>query len=573
MTVMNMTGAASGGEVDWHGIDWASVHQSARRLQMRIAKAVRERRWGKVKALQWLLTHSFNGKALAVKRVTENKGKKTPGVDGEIWNTPESKAKAVMSLERRGYQPLPLRRVFIPKANGKKRPLGIPTMKDRAMQALYLSALEPVSETTADPNSYGFRPSRASRDAIEQCFIALARKSSAQWVLDADISGCFDNIDHEWILKNIPTDTMILQKWLKSGFVWKGQMFPTEAGTPQGGIISPTLANMTLDGLEATLESHFGIKRYRGAYSASINPQKVNLIRYADDFVVTSATQAVLDEAKMLIEVFLKERGLSFSPEKTKIVHIEEGFDFLGWTARKYDGKLLIKPANKNVQAFLRKVRTVIKGSKAARQDAVIKRLNPIIQGWANYHQNQVAKKAYQKVDHVIWGQLWKWACRRHPSKSLRWIKDRYFVQDGQRNWVFGIKVKNEHGNEKAVKLVKAADTPIRRHTKIKGEATPFDPAWEKYFEDRLALAMKDSLKGRKQLLYLWRTQKGRCPNCYEKITKETGWNIHHFLPKAQGGTDSLLNLVLLHPNCHRQIHSHDNGELPAPVKRGFAEA
>ena len=242
MTTMQMVGAASGWEdVNWHNIDWAKAHQTVKRLQTRIAKAVREGRWGKVKALQWLLTHSFYGRAIAVKRVTENQGKKTPGVDRETWDTPESKAKAVMSLKRRGYRPRPLRRVFIPKANGKKRPLGIPAMKDRAMQALYLLALEPVAETQADPNSYGFRPMRASRDAAEQCFIALAKRDSAQWVLDADISGCFDNISHDWLITNIPMDKVILQKWLKSGFVWQNQWFPTEAGTPQGGIISPTL--------------------------------------------------------------------------------------------------------------------------------------------------------------------------------------------------------------------------------------------------------------------------------------------------------------------------------------------
>jgi RNA-directed DNA polymerase len=195
MTVMKMTGAASGGEVDWHSINWAQAHQTVRRLQMRIAKAVKERRWGKVKALQWLLTHSLYGKAIAVKRVTENQGKRTPGVDGETWSTSESKAEAVLSLKRRGYKPSPLRRVYIPKANGKKRPLGIPTMKDRAMQALHLLALSPVAETKADPNSYGFRPERASRDAAEQCFGALSNSYNAQWILDADISGCFDNIE------------------------------------------------------------------------------------------------------------------------------------------------------------------------------------------------------------------------------------------------------------------------------------------------------------------------------------------------------------------------------------------
>jgi RNA-directed DNA polymerase len=568
MTTMKMVGAASGCAVSWHGIDWAKAHQTVRGLQMRIAKAVGEKRWGKVKTLQWLLTRSFYGKAIAVKRVTENQGKKSPGVDGEIWDTPETKAKAVMSLRRRGYQPRPLRRVYIPKANGKMRPLGIPTMKDRAMQALHLLALEPIAETTGDPNSYGFRVERASRDAAGQCFTMLSQAGSAQWVLDADISGCFDNISHNWLLTNIPMDKVVLQKWLKSGFVWKGQMFPTVAGTPQGGIISPTLANMTLDGMERTLERRFGVKN-----SMKLLKNKAHLIRYADDFVLTGATNAVLEEAKSMIEEFLRERGLSLSCEKTKIVHIKDGFDFLGWNVRSYDGKLLIKPAKKNVLAFLRKIRAIVNEAKTAKQETVIARLNPLIRGWANYHRNQVAKAIFQKVDHLIWERLWKWACRRHPRKPLTWIKDRYFIRQGLRHWVFGTMIADEDGERKLVKLVYASDTPIRRHTKIKGEANPFDPAWEQYFEGRLSLTMKDNLRGKTKLLYLWSAQKGKCPSCGEAISKETGWNVHHILEKARGGSDAMSNLVLLHPNCHRQIHSREVGALPAPVKRGFVEA
>lgn len=568
MTVMAMAGAASDGFVNWHGIDWASAHQAVKRLQMRIAKAVRERRWGKVRALQQLLTHSFYGKVIAVKRVTENHGKKTPGVDGETWDRPDKKAKAVLSLRRRGYRPQPLRRVFIPKANGKMRPLGIPTIKDRAMQALYLLALEPIAETTADPNSYGFRAMRASRDAIGQCYTALSNSRRASWILDADISGCFDNISHDWMFANIPMDKAILRKWLKSGFVWKGRMFATEAGTPQGGIISPVLANMTLDGMEKLLVAHFGKKSTKQA-----SRNKVNLIRYADDLVITGATKDVLEGAKSLIETFLDERGLTFSEEKTRIVHIEEGFDFLGWNVRKYDGKMLIKPAKKNVQAFLRKIRATIKAAKMAKQEWVIETLNPIIRGWVNYHRNQVANDTFRKVDHLIWKTLWRWARRRHPTKSIRWVKSRYFHLLGGEDWVFGAQVATRNGDRKWVTLLKARDTPIRRHIKIKGEANPFDPAWEEYFESRLGLIMKDNLKGKGRLLHLWQEQQGRCPHCRGSITKETGWNIHHVLPKAQGGTDQTSNLVLLHPNCHRQVHSRGSGGPPALIIQGSSEA
>ena len=566
MTVMRMAGAASGKSIDWHGIDWASAHRIARRLQMRIAKAVREGRWGKVKALQWLLTHSFYGKALAVKRITENHGKKTPGVDGEIWTTPVQKAKAVLSLKNRGYQPQALRRVFIPKANGKMRPLGIPTMKDRAMQALHLLALEPIAETTADPNSYGFRPERASRDAAVQCYFALHHCASAEFVLDADISGCFDNIGHDWLIANIPMDKAMLRKWLKSGFVWQGQMFVTEAGTPQGGIISPTLANMTLDGMERMLRQQLA----KGPAQSRKN--KVNLIRYADDFVVTGATKEVLIEARSLVESFLKERGLTLSEEKTKIAHIDEGFDFLGWNVRKYDGKLLIKPAKKNVLTFMRKIREIVKEAKTVKQETVIAWLNPIIRGWANYHRNQVAKDTFEKVDNAIWKQLWQWACRRHPNKPPTWVKDRYFVRQGTRNWVFGTEVTDDDGTVSFVKLVKASDVSIRRHRKIKAEANPFDPAWRSYFEERHEYQMQG--QERRLPPKLWQAQDGKCPVCREPITKDIGWEIHHVVPRANGGTNARANLVLLHPNCHRQVHSSVwKGELSAPIIRGFEEA
>jgi RNA-directed DNA polymerase len=260
-------------------VDWAKIHQEVRRLQVRIAKATQEGRWGKVKALQRLLTRSYSGKMIAVKRVTENRGKNTPGVDREIWRTPAAKSRGVESLQQHGYQPMPLRRVYIPKSNGKKRPLGIPTMKDRAMQALWKLALEPVAETTADPNSYGFRPARSTADAIGQCFNLLAKANAVEWILEGDIRGCFDNISHEWLLKNIPMDREILRKWLKAGFVDENTFFATEDGTPQGGIISPVLANMALDGLEKTLRTRFG----RGG---SRKPNdRVHVVRYADDCV------------------------------------------------------------------------------------------------------------------------------------------------------------------------------------------------------------------------------------------------------------------------------------------------
>jgi RNA-directed DNA polymerase len=544
--------AASGLGMDWHGIDWAGCHRQVRRLQARIVKATQESRWGKVKALQWLLTHSFSGKALAVKRVTENSGKNTPGVDGQTWPTPEAKSQAILSLTRHGYKPSPLRRVNIPKGNGKMRPLGIPTMKDRAMQKLHLLALEPVSETTADGNSYGFRPERSTADAREHCYIALGRSCAPQWVLEGDIKSCFDKISHQWILDHIPTDKVLLRKWLKAGYVYEKELFPTEAGTPQGGIISPTLANMTLDGLKSKLEAKFGRKN---TIKGSAN--QINLVRYADDFIITSRTKEVLEnEVKPLVVEFLKERGLTLSEEKTRTTHIGDGFDFLGWNIRKYGGKLLTKPSKKNVQAFLGDIRDTVKANKQAKPENLIGLLNPKIRGWANYHKGAVAKDTFSKVDHEIWITLWQWAKRRHPAKSYQWIKAKYFPTIGRQNWAFSASVKTGEGETRMVRLEKAGDTKIVRHVKIKSEANPFDPEQEGYFEKRLGVKMSGSVTGKVKWLKLWWRQDKECPNCHETITEETGWNIHHIRPRSEGGGGNLSNLVMLHPNCHRQIHA-----------------
>ena len=473
---------------DWHSIDWETSHRTVRELQVRIAKAAKAQQWRKVKSLQRLLVRSFSAKALAVKRVTENQGRKTAGVDGETWDTPDTKWDAVFRLKRTGYKPKPLRRVYIPKANGKRRPLGIPTMLDRAMQALYLLALEPVSETTADRNSYGFRPQRSTADAIEQLFVNLSRKHSAQWVLEGDIKGCFDNISHDWLIANVPLDKVVIRKWLKAGFMESGLLNPTVAGTPQGGIISPVLANLALDGLEEVLESHFGKKNTKASYKT-----KVNYVRYADDFVITGISKEVLVcEVKPIVEAFMAERGLTLSAEKTVVTHIEGGFDFLGQNVRKYRGKLLIKPARKNLSAFLAKVKAIVKGNKTVPAWLLIELLNPVIRGWANYHKHVVAKETFNYVDYRIWKLLWQWSKRRHSNRRKRWVKSKYFKCVGKRSWVFtGFKP-----DGKVRILLYATDTSIKRHTKIKAEASPYDPVFEAYFEKRLEYVWRNQNRG-----------------------------------------------------------------------------
>jgi RNA-directed DNA polymerase len=551
MTAVVTADAVSHNTISWHAIDWQKAHENVRRLQVRIVKATQEGKWRKVKALQRLLTHSFSGKALAVKRVTENQGKRTPGVDGEIGDTPEKKAAAIQSLRQHGYRPLPLRRIYIPKSKGKKRPLGIPTMKDRAMQALYLLALDPVAEAQADPNSYGFRRERSCADAIEQVHIVLSNRAGAKWILEGDIRACFDRISHEWMEAHIPMDRTILHKWLKAGYIEKNVLQPTEEGTPQGGIASPVMANLTLDGLEKLIREKYPRgKRQR-------QKAKVNLVRYADDFIITGASREILeDEVKPLVETFLQARGLELSQEKTRITHLADGFDFLGQNIREYNGKVLTKPSRENIKTFLTKVREVIKGNKQATAGHLISILNPIIRGWANYHRHGASKETFVKIDHAIFQALWQWAKRRHPRKGRRWIKKKYFRTEGNRSWVFYGELEARRGKSCHTRLFRASDTPIKRHVKIRGKANPYDPEWEIYFEERLGVKMADDLKGRRQLLRLWQEQDGICPVCHQKITKLTGWHNHHLVWRTHGGSDKAENRVLLHPNCHNQVHS-----------------
>jgi len=525
---------------DWHGIPWRDVFQEVGRLQARIAKAAKAGEWRKVRNLQRLLTRSESAKALAVRRVTENRGCKTPGIDRQTWSTPEAKWTAVTTLGK-GYHPQPLRRVYIPKANGERRPLGIPTMTDRAMQALHLLALDPVSEVTADQHSYGFRRERSTTDAIEQVRNALGRRHSPTWVLEGDIKGCFDNISHDWLQLHVPMDKRRLRQWLKAGYFEGRVLFPTDSGTPQGGIISPVLANLALDGLQRELDGLFRTVR-------DARRHKVNFVRYADDFIITASSREFLeDQVKPLVQRFMAVRGLMLSEKKTVITHVTDGFDFLGWTVRRHGNILLTTPSKKNQKNFLGKVRDHLRALCSATQADVIDKLNPVIRGWANYHRTQMASRTFAKADHLIQGALWRWACRRHPNKGRRWIKARYFRRIGDRDWLFATQDKL---------LLTLGSFHKKRHVKINVAANPYLPEDEDYFDKRLALQMASSLQGRRRLAMLWYTQEGTCPLCLQRITRETGWHIHHIVKRSAGGSDLLSNLQLLHPTCHTQLHA-----------------
>lgn len=553
----NHVNAALTQPIQWESIKWDHCEAVVKKLQVRIAKATRNGNYHKVKSLQWLLTHSYSAKCLAVRKVMLNKGKNTPGVDGHIITTDQGKGELVNCLKRRGYRAKPLRRVHILKADGKsKRPLGIPTIKDRSMQALYSLAVTPVAEVTADGNSYGFRPERSCADAIEQCFKVLASRVDPQWILEADIKGCFDNISHEWMLKHILLDKWILKQWLRAGYIETGKLFPTESGSPQGGLISPVLSNLVLDGIEALLKDKFGNR-----------PIGINLIRYADDFIITAKTKECLEQqVKPLLIEFLEERGLQLSLKKTRITHITEGFDFLGQNVRKYPNgrnryKLLIKPSKDNIKTFMAKIRKLIRKSRGLDQVTLIKILNSKIRGWANYHRFVVSKEIFSRMDYEIWTALWKWSKWRHPQKSAGWILNRYFQRQNLKHFCFSGLEKLDNGQTIRHTLTLMSDIPIRRHIKIKLSANPFDPDFDAYYERRTSAWMKRNSKGRGIAYRMIKNQHGTCTQCRKAITMNDNWQLHLLTRASRGGSYRSGNLAILHDKCHRDVFTSGSAE------------
>ncbi len=526
-------------EHQWKSIDWKKAEAEVSRLQARIAKATQEKKWNTVKRLQYLLSHSYYAKALAVRKVTTNKGKHTPGIDKELWNTPAVKMRNVLILTDKGYKAKPLRRVFIEKpGKKKKRPLGIPCMYDRAMQALYALALDPVSETTADEKSFGFRRGRSAQDACEYIFTALSRRTSPEWVLEGDIKGCFDHISHDWLIDHIPMDKSVLKQFLKAGFVFQNELFPTDEGTPQGGVISPILANMALDGMQKVLSDRFHTNRLGKIDLRFKNAHKVNLVRYADDFIVTAATKEIAEEAKEIIRGFLCTRGLELSEEKTLITHVDDGFDMLGWTFRRFKEKLIVKPSKKSVKALNASLHnTVLERGKAWRQEDLIRVLNRQLRGWANYHQSVCAKDAFSRTDHILYEMLWRWAKRRHPKKNRKWITANYWYSKGLRNWVF---------STKNAELIRLGEVPIIRHTKVRMSANPYLDS-EYFIQRKFQNGMK-RLSGR--FKKIWRNQNGCCYHCGQPMEISDEREIFYKIPKSMGGKDDVPNMAYVHKYC-----------------------
>ena len=561
-----LAGAAPERPPDWHSIPWKKVWRTVRRLQARIVKAVAEGRWNKVKALVYLLTHSFGGRALAILRVVSNSGAKTPGVDGVLWNTPEAKSAAFSALRRHGYRPQPLRRVFIPKSNGQRRGLGIPTMADRAMQALYLLGLDPIAESQADGHSYGFRLERRCADALHQVHLLVSHRHGPQWILEGDIKACFDRISHDWLLSHVPMDRTLLRRWLEAGFLEKHAWFATMEGTPQGGIISPALANWTLDGLQRLLAKQFADTPTRQGKS------KVHLVRYADDFLITGTSKELLrDQVQPLVAHFLNERGLELSHEKTRITHVEDGFDFLGQNVRRYRcGKVLTKPSKASVKTFLSKIQETIDNSGSLTAGEMIQRLNQQIKGWTMYHRYAASKRTFKYVDHRIFRMVWHWCRRRHSKKDGEWLRKTYFPPDGHNHWVFTGLLFNQKGQGRPIRLMMAATVKIIRYVKIQCVVNPYDPKWELYLEARLGWQLAQTLGGRSRIDYLWKEQKGRCVVCGQLLRiAEDDCQIHHRIWRSRGGQETVDNMELLHANCHRQIHVQEQRTKAAASREG----
>jgi len=548
------------GLTSWADIDWSEIEGHVRHLQGRIFRAAADGKKQRLKSLQKLLARSRFVKMLAIRQVTQqNKGKNTAGVDGVVCNTSQNRLKLLNEeIDPEGYRPQPVRRVFIPKSNGKRRPLGIPTVRDRVMQAIIKMALEPEWEHHFEVNSYGFRPGRRTMDAVSAIHHTIASKGSSEWVLDADISGCFDNIDHEALLQRLPVFTTILRRWLKAGVVELGTRHETEAGTPQGGIISPLLANVALDGLERVFGAYNAKGKYQRPAVRSGMDKGISLVRYADDFVVTAPSRERLEQYVLpTVAAFLRERGLSLNREKTRIVHVTEGFDFLGFTIRRFDKKTLTQPQKEKTLSHLRRIRDFLIENRTVTAGNIVDLLNPVIRGWSNYYRYGSSTRTFSYADHRLWQMLWKWSCRRHRKKSRQWVRRRYFMRVGQREWIF-FGEREETG--KRVQLSYHTQTPVSRYFKVHRNMTPMNPDETEYWQRRkMRTGLAEISRSDRRLLF--KRQEGRCAMCnvpLDTLGDDPKIDVHHRHPKRAGGDNDPDNLVMVHRWCHHAHHARD---------------
>ncbi|GFQ99997.1 group II intron-encoded protein ltrA [Trichonephila clavata] len=574
---------------EWNEIPWRKLEKSSFKLQKRIYRASKSNDIKKMHNLQRLLLKSTSVKLLAVRRVTQdNVGKRTAGIDGKSKLNKKERLQLASSLNIK-ERAKPSRRIWIPKpGKSEKRPLGIPTISDRAKQTLVKMAIEPEWEANFEPNIYGFRPGRSCQDAIGAIFSALNRKSA--FTLDADISGCFDNINHHALLGKLnttPTLKRIIKGWLRAGVMENGIYQSTKCGTIQGGTISPLLACIALNGLEQYIRkaltsdlSQHGKRKY-GAMSKKRDQQSISVIFYADDFVILHENEEIILKAKSLVEEWLKTVGLELKSSKTKVTHTfkpfdgqKPGFDFLGFTIRQYPVrnkrgyKLIIKPSRNSVKQHTSVVKHKLREIRGAPQEAVIRDLNPIIRGWCQYYTSAVSSKIFSSMDKTMFIQLWKWAEFKHPKKGAGWIKKKYFKKYGNDNRRFM--------TSNGTLIIKHRDHAIKRHVKVIGSKSPYDGDWP-YWENRLSkLPGKSS-----RVIKLLKLQQGKCNYCHLWFRSDDLAHVHH--QDCNRRNNNIKNLSLLHKHCHDQLHGSmhdkhqirekpDDGKLSSPVLKSSGE-
>ncbi|MBR8841051.1 MAG: group II intron reverse transcriptase/maturase [Stigonema ocellatum SAG 48.90 = DSM 106950] len=571
---VNMSNTSLKTTGEWHSINWRKLERRVYKLQQRIYRASRRGDTRAFRRLQKTLMNSWSARALAVRRVTQdNTGKKTAGVDGRHSLTPKQRLTLIGELNL-GTKVSPTRRVWIPKpGTDQKRPLGIPTIKDRALQALVKLALEPEWEARFEPNSYGFRAGRSCHDAIEAIFNSIRYKP--KFVLDADISKCFDCINHEALLKKLNTSPTIrrqIRAWLKAGVMDGKQLFPTSEGTPQGGVISPLLANITLHGMENRINQAFPRRTIvkKGKYAG--HQPGATLIRYADDFVILHEDITVVNRCRDIISEWLADYGLELKSSKTRLTHTlqtiereKPGFNFLGFNIRQFpvgkhhtgkntNGenlgfKTIISPSQEKVQAHYDHLAKEIDAHKAAPQAALIKRLNPIIRGWANYFATVISKEIFATLDDLVYRKLVSWAKFRHPMKSSCWVSKKYWHSIGGDNWVFATSDEDKN----PLRLLDHTRIKITRHIKVKGDSSPYDGNLV-YWSQRMG--NNPQLPTRVTSLLKW--QKGKCPKCGLFFREDDVMEIDHIIPKSLGGRDEYKNWQLLHRHCHDTKTAND---------------
>ena len=540
---------------EWHEVNWQNAYDNVRNLRRRIFKATESKDWRKVRNLQKLMLRSYSNVLLAVRKATQdNKKRKTAGVDKVLVKTPRKRGQMVDDIiNNQDWKPKPVRRVYIPKTNGKKRPLGIPTIRDRCLQAIVKNALEPCWEAQFEGTSYGFRPGRSTHDALEKIYLSMRPNKKKKWVLDADISGCFDNIDHKHLLSTIGNfpGKKLIEKWLKAGYVDNKVFHAQEAGTPQGGIVSPLLANIALHGMEKTL----GVKYNCRGESLG----KRIIVRYADDFVILCETKEDTESSRKDIEEFLKIRGLELSPDKTNICHITEGFDFLGLNIRHYKVKntktgykLLIKPSKKFLQKTRNDIREIFLNQSGERVGNLIGKINPVIRGKANYLKKYVSSEAFGRLDDYLFKRSVRFVKRTHPNKNKKWMQNKYWGRLNLRrkdNWVFGEK---DSGNY----MLKFSWTKIERHSLVSKRASPDDPSLKEYWAKRNKKRQKsEAAKWNAKQEQVAYKQEYKCPVCKQSLFNNEELHLHHIVPRCEGGKDTINNLVWVHLFCHHKVH------------------